>query len=590
VASSEPAWWPAVTVGRGTDIWTWGSEIALPAGTPLALTLRWPPGLGVSPGALGLELHLPPDLGELEGAEDAGLVVRLDPPSGGARQANREWVSQFAGRRTSGETILALTYEGRLVAGAEGLLCVRLTTADQSRYDYTAAALGTMAQGSGVIGHEVSALQRQPALQVDARWTPIRTAYEQLVQALPPILSSPQQDLQRTVRLVDWSASAARMPLLAGGVPAPGTPWRQLPGGTGQAGRRVPERLLLRSVQATRDVPANRYVRDTLERLVEEARALEKGAGQQEAGYRQRAGAARHPRWRDRLEERAGRYAGLAASARHLRWRITECWLQHPVLRDLVAAPPRATDLVWRDNAYYRRVRIIRATLERELRALEDTLFVDTTLGPAASINELYELWVVQTVLTSLCTRFGYRLLSKGGRPVPEGAATERYRLNRGSRAELRAPSGRRVVVHFDQEFPAVYTDADLRRHHYGVDRRRWPQAKGRPDLALEVWDDEGRAAVPRIVVWDATWSRQQETQVTKYLYRESIRDFTRLGVSGQPDRPVVASWVVYPGSAEAADYEDDYRTGLLPLDPGPGAEEVLTEYLGPLLRLAGAS
>jgi hypothetical protein len=47
---------------------------------------------------------------------------------------------------------------------------------------------------------------------------------------------------------------------------------------------------------------------------------------------------------------------------------------------------------------------------------------------------------------------------------------------------------------------------------------------------------------------------------------------------------------VVYPGSAEAADYEDDYRTGLLPLDPGPGAEEVLTEYLGPLLRLAGAS
>jgi hypothetical protein len=192
-------------------------------------------------------------------------------------------------------------------------------------------------------------------------------------------------------------------------------------------------------------------------------------------------------------------------------------------------------------------------------------------------------------VLTSLCTTFGCRLLSKGGRAVPETGAGERYRLNRGSRAELRAPAGRRVVLRFDQEYPAVTTDADVRRHPYGVDRRRWSQAKGRPDLALEVWDDEGRAAVPRIVVWDATWSRHQETQVTKYLYRESIRDFTRLGVSGQPDRPVVASWVVYPGAAEAADYEDDYRTGLLPLDPGPGAETVLADYLGPLLRLAGA-
>jgi hypothetical protein len=47
---------------------------------------------------------------------------------------------------------------------------------------------------------------------------------------------------------------------------------------------------------------------------------------------------------------------------------------------------------------------------------------------------------------------------------------------------------------------------------------------------------------------------------------------------------------VVYPGSAEAADYEDDYRTGLLPLDPGPGAETVLADYLGLLLRLAGAT
>src|SRR5690242_20352014 len=144
------------------DTWTWGSEIALSAGTPLALTLRWPPTLTVPPNALGLELHLPPDLADADAMEDAGLTVRLDAPSGGARQANSEWVSQFAGRRTSGETILALTHEGRPVEGAECLIRFQLAAADQVRYDYMAAALGAITQGSGVIGHTVAELQRQP--------------------------------------------------------------------------------------------------------------------------------------------------------------------------------------------------------------------------------------------------------------------------------------------------------------------------------------------------------------------------------------------------------------------------------------------
>ena len=54
--SNEPAWWQAVAVGRGADRWGWGSEIELPAGTPLALTLHWSPTLVVAPGTLGLEL------------------------------------------------------------------------------------------------------------------------------------------------------------------------------------------------------------------------------------------------------------------------------------------------------------------------------------------------------------------------------------------------------------------------------------------------------------------------------------------------------------------------------------------------------
>ena len=149
------------------------------------------------------------------------------------------------------------------------------------------------------------------------------------------------------------------------------------------------------------------------------------------------------------------------------------------------------------------------------------------------------------------------------------------------------------MVVRFDMEYPSVWADADLVRDgrpvRYGVDRRIWAGAKGRPDLAIEVWDDQHAAEVPRIVVLDATWSGRLDNQAAKFLYREAIRDFTRYEPSGKPARPVVASWAVYPGPPEEADYEEDFRTGRLPLDPTPDAAEVLAPYLERMLALAGA-
>ncbi len=41
---------------------------------------------------------------------------------------------------------------------------------------------------------------------------------------------------------------------------------------------------------------------------------------------------------------------------------------------------------------------------------------------------------------------------------------------------------------------------------------------------------------------------------------------------SGKPDCPVVASRVGFPGEPEDADYQEDDRTGRLPLRPTPGS------------------
>ena len=94
---------------------------------------------------------------------------------------------------------------------------------------------------------------------------------------------------------------------------------------------------------------------------------------------------------------------------------------------------------------------------------------------------------------------------------------------------------------------------------------------------------------VPKIIVLDATYSRDSRTLYAKYQYRDSIRDFTRTDTqSSTPARPVVAAWVIYPDYPNRLEH-DEFRFGQLPLQPGPQACDQLTVVLRRLLFLAGA-
>ncbi len=570
----------------------WGDELTLPAATPLALALRCEPSVTQHGGTLGLRLE-PDSESEVEraGGQAPWLAVPLEVAGPHRRAAPPWWQQEFAGQRRPGDLLVLLTWRGGTVDGAEVLIHFQLDPADQQRYEYMRAVLSgqderVLRDPNSVIAGSNQNAPTTPHTRLEARWTAVRKAHEGLTGALQPILSSPQTRLSHAIETLEWSAQTGSR-ALAGAGPAPGTPWMAAPPGSGLAFSRLPQRLVRPYAEIRHDVPANRYVRHTIDLLISEARAVEHEAADRAAEIAGRLKGPLHGRRRERLEAAAGDYRRIAAGAGRLRRHCVNDWLGRSFLGTLRPASPQATDLVWRDNTYYRRVRYIRRILEAELRSTEDALLNSDVATPTISINVMYELWTAMLLLETLCTGFGCRLLRKGGYAVAPTAAPN-YLLNRGSSAELRAPSGKRLVLRFDLEYPA-WRDPHSPPPAYGVDRRTQTQAKGRPDLALEVWDDETHTRVPRIITCDVTWSERLDTQVTKFLYRESIRDFTTTGTSGRPARPVLGSWVIYPGPPDDIDYEDDYRTGRLPLDPSAEAGTLLAVTLDPLLRLAGA-
>lgn len=570
----------------------WGAEVTLPAATPLALALRCGPDVPQGGAAAGLRLEpdSEPQAGQRE-SHAPWLAVPLEAGGVGLRSAPPWWQQEFAGQRQPGDLLVLLTWRGGSVEGAEVLVHFQLDPVDQQRYDYMRAVLSgqderVLRDPNSVIAGLNSDSLATPRTRLEARWAAIRKAHEGLTGALQPILSSPQTRLSHAVETLEWSAQIGSR-ALAGAGPAPGTPWMPAPPGSRLALSRLPQRLIRPFVEIRHDVPANRYVRHTIDLLISEAREVEREAATRAAEITTRLEGTVH-RWRrERLEAARNGYRQIGQGAGRLRRHSVGDWLGRSFLGSVRPAPPQATDLVWRDNTYYRRVRYIRRLLEAELRTTEDALLNSDVATPTISINVMYELWAAMLLLETLCTAFGCRLLRKGGYVVAP-TSTPNYLLNRGSSAELRAPSGKRLVLRFDLEYPS-WRDPHSPPPAYGVDRRTQSQAKGRPDLALEVWDDETRTRVPQIITCDVTWSARLDTQVTKFLYRESIRDFTKVGRSGQPARPVLGSWVIYPGPADDIDYEDDYRTGRLPLDPSAEAANTLVATLDPLLRLAGA-
>ena len=576
----------------------WGSKLQVSQEQrrePLDFSLQWEDGEGLPYWtALGLQLHAPFGLDDALGedmpigvayARDVEMFEAGKYPTRKLRASPR-WQAEFAAHRHTGETWVVLTREGQPVAGAMVVVNFLLGQEDQVLYDQMVADLQREDPGFARTGDEGAITGRSErnlgALgQLGARWEALRRAYRDLESALPPILANPRDSLtysQTTIELRRRGASRD----LAGAIPTPGTGWTYNREGTAL----LPQRMTLRHAQSRLDIPANRYVRDTVELLVGEARGIERAAGGRASELQALWSDPRLPYrwWGERVREVLASYSALASDAARLRRRCLEGWVRESFLAHVTPAAPRATDLVWRDNPYYRRVRRVRARLEDELRRAQDMLYSDAVM-PTLTVNQTYELWLAMITLRTLCAPgIGCKLVKKGGRPVGMNAPGS-YLLNRGSDAELLSPTGKRLVLRFDMAYPVAGTGPV----QYGVDRAFWREAKRRPDLAIEVWDDKMRAQVPRIIILDATWSMVFDAHAAKYLYRETIRDFTRADDNGKPARPVIASWVVYPGDASTADYEEDYRTGRLPLTPGPGAGATLAPYLTEMLKRTGA-
>jgi hypothetical protein len=252
--------------------------------------------------------------------------------------------------------------------------------------------------------------------------------------------------------------------------------------------------------------------------------------------------------------------------------------------------------VVLRENRYYRQIRLIEADLEIDLTLSSSTIGLERGEKSVrlSSVNQLYEYWVTVVVLQTMAEKMGFTVVAKEGRPVNLTSFLARntrfnYILQSGGSMELISPLGRRVVVHYNRAYLSreeqTITTGLIYYGYYSP--IGMGSTKNRPDLAIEVFHEDER--VPKIVVLDATYSRDPRTLYAKYQYRDSIRDFTQTDAqSGTPARPVVAAWVIYPDQPNRLEH-DEFRFGQLPLQPVPEASEQLVQILRQLLKMAGA-
>ncbi len=382
-------------------------------------------------------------------------------------------------------------------------------------------------------------------------------------------------------------------------------PARPIPKGA----RVLPTRVPLARLEEAYDTYENRFLKMTVKKLMALIRLVE-------TQLRQEVHTA------GREQNRSSRTRTLALAARI---KINEGYLKNlktmfhrlddfarsPILGSLGPLGPRRASVVLRENRYYRQVRQIESDLDEEVN------LVSSTVGLAqgnqsvrlSSVNQLYEFWVTVIVLQTMVEKLGFTVLSKEGKPVNNviGKTRFNYIMQSGSSMELVSPLGRRVLVYYDREYPGYHgqrnqynnfnPDSDYENDpfedsigpiYYGYYAPvSLGSTKRRPDIAIEVFEEGER--VPKIVVLDATYSRDRRTLYTKYEYRDSIRDFTRTdALSGTPARPVVAAWAIYPDDPARLEH-DEFRFGQLPLQPSPRAADQLAAILRQLLRLAGA-
>ena len=375
--------------------------------------------------------------------------------------------------------------------------------------------------------------------------------------------------------------------------------------------RVLPTRVPLPRLEESFDTYENRFLKMTVKKLIALTKLVQEQLEQE-------------IRTAKREQERSSRTRALALASRiktnqqhvhtlkRIRTRLEDS-IFDTFLSGLGPLGPRRASVVLRENRYYRQVRQIESEIDEELDLVSSTVGLEQSSKSVrlSSVNQLYEYWVTVVILQTMVDKLGFTVVAKESKPVNTIANKSRfnYILQSGSSMELVSPLGRRVVVYYDREyqnyrgFRSAYTQSpDDEEYEF---ERSYLEALGgptyygyyapvgmgstkrRPDIAIEVFSENER--VPKIIVMDATYSRDRRTLYAKYEYRDSIRDFTKNdALSNTPARPVVAAWAVYPDEPSRLEH-DEFRFGQLPLQPSPRASDHLAITLRQLLRIAGA-
>lgn len=571
-----------------------------------------------------------------------GIPVNWNTRRSNNKVSSREWQQRMQEEQYAGDCSLTLLYRGLPVPGFTANILFQVSRLAEQHYEYMRDVLRD--QNEKVLysdrgrTHEMAVLTsgKTPG---GVRYEVVFAHYQHLLDLLPLILDHPHRELRQYVTIQPANTMkafthgslklAARNGASWSAVPDPHQPIEELEIPKSDAAQKLkipprsplaawqeklqkkieerektykkPQSAPLRALPTRIPVPTlvesfdtyeNRFLKMTISKLIDVTRLVEKQLTEEIKAA-------------EREQERSSRTRAATLAARittnhvytrnlqKMRLRLDDT-IKSSFLAKLAAVGKRRPSVVLRENRYYRQVRLIEGALEKDLNLSASTVGLEKVDRGVrlSSVNQLYEYWVTVVVLQTMVEKLGFTVIAKEGRPVnlnPLLAKNTRfnYILNSGGSMELLSPLGKRVVVHYDREYLGR-DELQVAPLYYGYySPQGFGSTKRKPDIAVEVFEEGQR--VPKIVILDATYSRDSRSLYVKYQYRDSIRDFTRTDAqSGTPARPVVASWVIYPDFSNRLEH-DEFRYGQLPLQPGPTASEQLSIILRRLLFMAGA-
>ncbi|NWJ47301.1 MAG: DUF2357 domain-containing protein [Chloroflexi bacterium] len=578
-----------------------------------------------------------------------GIPVHWNTRRANNKVSTREWQQRMQEEQYAGDCSVTLLYRGIPVSGFTANILFQVSRLAEQHYEYMRDELRE--QNEKVLysergrTHEIAVLTsgKSPAA---VRYEVVKAHYDRLIGVLPLILDCPHRELRRyisiepasTMRSLSYSAlqlaarsGASWSPIAVPDERAIDLPETELSLPKSDAARKLhipptspvaawqeklkkmqdrynathkkskeppvralPNRLPVPRLEESFDTYENRFLKMVVRKLVELMKMIEKQLLEEIISAK-------------REQERSSRTRNALLAARiltnqgyikdlHRMHKRLEDSLTGTFLEDLPPPGKRRSSVVLRENRYYRQIRLIESALDKDMNLSSSTVGLERLDRGLrlSSVNQLYEYWTTVIILQTMVERLGFTVVAKEGRPVNLNSILSKntrfnYILNSGGSMELLSSLGKRVVVYYDREYRGredqLPSDGPLYYGYYSP--QGFGSTKRRPDIAIEIFSEGER--VPRIVIFDATYSRDSRTLYAKYQYRDSIRDFTRSDVlSSTPARAVIAAWAIFPDFPNRLEH-DEYRFGQLPLLPGPTAASQLTPILRRLLFMAGA-